>query len=114
HAMEQNRDVFAVPGRIDSEASFGCLDLIRDGAKLIRGVDDVLEELGPLVSPVQRTSTEVVHKPAELQLSDQQRMILNLVTDEPVTIDEVMRGAGIETSRVLSTLTILEMKRLVR
>lgn len=114
HAMEQNREVFAVPGRIDSEASFGCLDLIRDGATLIRDVDDVLNALGPLTAPVQRTTTETVHKPAELQLSDQQRTILNLVSAEPVPIDEVMRAAGIETSRVLSTLTILEMKRLVR
>ena len=114
HAMEQNREVFAVPGRIDSEASFGCLDLIRDGATMIRGVDDVLSALGPLVSPVQRTPTEIVHRPAELQLSDQQKMILNLVTDEPVPVDEVLRAAGIESSRVLSTLTILEMKRLVR
>lgn len=114
HAMEQNREVFALPGRVDSESSFGCLDLIRDGATLIRGVDDVLSALGPLVAPVQRNATEVVHRPAELQLSDQQRMILNFVTNEPVAVDEVMRAAGIETSRVLSTLTILEMKRLIR
>ncbi|MBS0204274.1 MAG: DNA-protecting protein DprA [Planctomycetes bacterium] len=114
HAMEQNREVFALPGRVDSEASFGCLDLIRDGATLIRGVDDVLSTLGPLVAPVQVSATETVHRPAELQLSDQQRMILNLVTNEPVAVDEVMRVAAIETSRVLSTLTILEMKRLVR
>lgn len=114
HAMEQNREVFALPGRVDSESSFGCLDLIRDGATLIRGVDDVLSALGPLVTPVQRTPTEVVHKPAELQLSDQQRLVLNLVTNEPVLVDEVLRVVGIEPSRVLSTLTILEMKRLVR
>jgi len=114
HAMEQNREVFAVPGRIDSEASFGCLDLIRDGATLIRSVDDVLSALGPLVSPVQRTPTESIHSPAELQLSDQQKMVLNLITAEPVPVDEVLRSAGIEPSRVLSTLTILEMKRLVR
>ena len=114
HAMEQNREVFALPGRVDSEASFGCLDLIRDGATLIRGVDDVLNALGPLVNPVRRTETEVVHKPAELQLSDQQRLVLNLVTVEPVLVDEILREIQIEPSRVLSTLTILEMKRLVR
>lgn len=114
HAMEQNREVFALPGRVDSEASFGCLDLIRDGATLIRGVDDVLTTLGPLVTPVKVTETETIHSPAELQLSDQQRTILNLVTNEPVAVDEVTRAAGIEISRVLSTLTILEMKRLIR
>ena len=46
HAMEQNREVFAMPGRVDSEASLGCLDLIRDGATLIRDVDDVFERTG--------------------------------------------------------------------
>lgn len=114
HAMEQNREVFAMPGRVDSEASLGCLDLIRDGATLIRDVDDVLSALGPLVSPVQRTATESVRKPVELTLSDQERLILNLVSAESTAVDEVIRAANIETSRVLSTLTVLEMKRLVR
>ena len=110
----RNRDLFALPGRVDSEASLGCLDLIRDGAMLIRGVDDVLQALGPLVSPVQRSTAETIRKPAELQLSEQEREILNLVTAEPVPIDDVLRAATIPPSRVLATLTVLEMKRLVR
>jgi len=114
HAMEQNRDVLALPGRVDSEASLGCLDLIRDGATLIRNADDVFQALGPLVAPVQRNAAECVHKPAELQLSDQERSILNLVSAEPILVDEVLRTASITASRVLSTLTVLEMKRLVK
>ena len=114
HAMEQNREVFAMPGRVDSEASLGCLDLIRDGATLIRDVDDVLSALGPLFKPIQRTPTETVRKPAELTLSDQERTILNLISAESIPVDEVIRAANIEVSRVLSTLTVLEMKRLVR
>ena len=51
HAMEQGREVFAVPGRVDSRISRGCHRLLRDGAKLVESVDDVLEELGPLVEP---------------------------------------------------------------
>ena len=47
HAMEQGRDVFAVPGRVDQRTSRGCHRLIRDGARLVETVDDVLEELGP-------------------------------------------------------------------
>ena len=114
HAMEQNREVFAMPGRVDSDASLGCLDLIRDGATLIRDVDDVLSALGPLVSPIQRTAAETIHQPAELTLSDQERTILNLVSSEATAVDDVIRAANIEVSRVLSTLTVLEMKRLVR
>ncbi|MBS0266555.1 MAG: DNA-protecting protein DprA, partial [Planctomycetes bacterium] len=52
HALEQGRDVFAVPGRIDSLASEGCHDIIRDGATLVRHVDDILQGLGPLAAPV--------------------------------------------------------------
>lgn len=114
HAMEQNRENFALPGRVDSEASLGCLDLIRDGATLIRGVEDVLEALGPLVAPVRRTEKEVVRQPVELALSDQERLILNLVSAESTAVDDVIRQAAIEASRVLSTLTVLEMKRLVK
>ncbi|QDU47673.1 hypothetical protein Mal52_62080 [Symmachiella dynata] len=127
HAMEQGREVFAIPGRIDSPASGGCHDLIRDGARLVTSVDDILEELGPLTEPVaipkqppqppeqsDPPATEEVHSPRELSLSDQERQILSLVPKEPVHIDEILRHADIEHSRILSTLTVLEMKRMVR
>jgi DNA processing protein len=114
HAMEQNRELFAVPGRIDSEASQGCLDLIRDGAALIRGVEDVLQALGPLTNPVKTAPTQTVHQPRELQLSEQERAVLNQITAEPIPIDDVLRSLTIESSRVLATLTVLEMRKLIR
>ncbi|VAX41998.1 Rossmann fold nucleotide-binding protein Smf possibly involved in DNA uptake [hydrothermal vent metagenome] len=128
HAMEQGREIFVLPGRVDSLASQGCHDLIRDGAILIRNIDDVLCELGPLTKPVNRpvvktnhsktkietTQQETIITPRELTLSDQEREILNLVSLDQKHIDEVLREATIEHSRVLATLTILEMKRLIR
>lgn len=114
HASEQNRDLFVLPGRVDSEASAGCLDLLRDGAQLIRGVDDILEELGPLTRPVATPAGQVVHQPVELTLNDLEKAVLGLVQAEATPIDDVLRGAGLEPSRVLSTLTLLEMRRLVK
>lgn len=114
HAMEQGREVMALPGRVDNIASEGCHDLIRDGVTLVRHADDVLESLGPLVQPVATEQQEEVRSPRELSLSDQQKEILNLITSEPRALDEIIREAEIDPSRVLATLTILEMKRLVR
>ena len=114
HAMEQGREVFALPGRIDSLASQGCHDLIRDGATLIRGPDDVLEALGPLMQPVTTQDDQVIHTPRELSLTDQERSVLNLVTADPQHVDQLLQAVEIETSRVLATLTMLEMKRLIR
>jgi DNA processing protein len=114
HANEQGREVFAVPGRIDSLSSQGCHDLIRDGVALVRGPDDILEALGPLMQPVHKADGEVVHVPRELSLSDQERTVLNLVTIDPQHSDEILQKTDLETPRVLATLTILEMKRLIR
>ncbi|MBT5017475.1 DNA-processing protein DprA [Planctomicrobium sp.] len=114
HAMEQGREVFVVPGRIDSSASDGCHDLIRDGATLIRDVNDVLESLGPLVEPVQTEEKKTVRVPRELNLNEQEQTVLNLIDTSSTSIEHVLAKAEMASSRVLSTLTVLEMKRLVR
>jgi DNA processing protein len=115
HAMEQNREVFAVPGPVDSLASRGCHRLIRDGARLVETVDDILEELGPLVREVHTAPDEPpVRHPAELALTDQERSLLGQLESQPSGVDELIVRTGLTASQVLATLSVLELKRLVR
>jgi DNA processing protein len=115
HATEQNREVFAVPGPVDSLSSRGCHDLIRDGARLVETVDDILDELGPLVREVKAKPEEPgIRHPAELSLTDQERTLLGRLDDHPVSVDELIAGSGLTASQVMATLSVLEMRRLVR
>jgi DNA processing protein len=114
HALEQGREVFAVPGRIDSPESAGCHDLIRDGVTLLRSVEDILEGLGPLPQPVAHAPDQTVLTPRELTLNDQERLVLQAVSTEPTLQDDVLSQLEIPTPQVLATLTVLEMKRLIR
>ena len=117
HAMEQGREVFAVPGRVDSRMSRGCHRLLRDGAKLVETIDDVLEELGPLAIPTPIAGAEsgpALRHPAELQLNEPERAVLATIDDEPILIDTIISSTGLPAQNVLSTLTVLETRRLVR
>jgi len=114
HAMEQGREVFAVPGHVDSRTARGCHQLIRDGARLVESADDVLEELGPLVEAAPREDGQVVHHPAELMLNELEQKVLAAIGSDPTSVDQVVTESGLPVPRVLSTISVLEMRRLVR
>lgn len=113
-AMEQGREVFAVPGRVEDPTSRGCHRLIRDGVKLVENADDVLEELGPLFEPAARDDGRPVHHPAELLLNEQEQQVLDAIGTDPTSVDEILAATGLSVPNVLSTLSVLEMRRLVR
>ena len=84
-------------------------------ASSIKTVDDILEELGPLVREVHRAPEEpAVRHPAELSLSDLERSLLGLLDDRPMAVDELIGRTGMTASQVLATLSVLELRRLVR
>ncbi|GAB6164394.1 DNA-processing protein DprA [Thermostilla marina] len=124
HATEQNREVFAVPGRIDRPHAKGCHALIRDGAHLVESADDVLNALGPLPEPLlgetpaatspHDEDTPSIRNPAELQLNAAETKVLAAVQATPTQIDEVIARSGLEAHQVLATLSMLEMRRLVK
>jgi DNA processing protein len=115
HAMEQGRDVFAVPGLVTSRMSNGCHRLIRDGAKLIETVDDVLEELGPLREAVPSSADgRSIHHPAELLLNELEQQVLSAIPTEATTIDNIIVASELPAPQVLATVSVLEMRRLIR
>ena len=114
HAYEQGREVFAVPGPVDSRMSRGCHALIKDGAKLVESIDDVLAELGPLAENIRRDDGSTLASPAELMLNEIEQQVLAAIDGSPTSIDDVAVASGLAIHRVLSTISVLEMRRLVR
>jgi len=114
-ATEYGRQVFAVPGRIDSPRSKGCHELIKKGAKLCEGAEDILSEFEYLFPASNRppAPNETGVLPA-LELSVNEQKVFDALDGEERSIDEVIRKSGLPTSAVSVALLGLEMKRVVR
>ncbi len=107
-ALEQNREVFAIPGSILSPASIGTNHLIQEGAKLVRDYTDILEELN-LTAVAQQIEMKELIPP-----SDTESLLLKHLGAEPTHIDEVCRLSGLPVSTVSGTLAMMELKGMVK
>jgi DNA processing protein len=107
-AVEQNREVFAVPGSIFSPASKGTNALIQEGAKLARNCADILEELNLTMVAQQLEMKELV------LANENESQLLSYLSEEASYIDEICRRSGLPISTVSSTLTMLELKGLAK
>jgi len=122
HAAEQGRTVFAVPGAIDNDASAGTNALIRDGAILVRGVDDILEELHGVsematrarlaANPASPTPQSSAAPPPDLDPT--QRRVWEFLAGQIRSLDEMAQQLGLAVPQLSGTLMMLEMKKLVR
>jgi len=117
-ALEQGRDVFAVPGHIDSPASRGTHHLLKQGAKLVTSVDDILEELRLSPMPVSETPKPTAEPGAPVAIADvsetERLLIGQLSADEPVDVDGLSEKTGLPASTCTATLLQLELKRVVK
>jgi DNA processing protein len=114
-AVEYGRQVFAVPGRIDSPRSKGCHDLIKKGAKLCEGAEDILSEFEYLF-PASNRPTAKDQSPVlpALELSDNEQRVYDAVGEDDSNIDEIIRRSGLPSSAVSVALLSLEMKHAIK
>ncbi len=108
HAAEQGKTVFAVPGQITSPLSAAPLFLLKNGAKIVTETKDILDELDMQI----KVDTEKINRIAPD--SPQEAKILEILMNEPLHLDELVRISGCRTSEISARLTIMEMKGIVR
>jgi DNA processing protein len=110
HAIEQGREVFAIPGSIHNPMARGCHALIRQGAKLVESAEDILEELGPIAR-----SLGALQQPPDVEagpdsLSHDQLQLLDHMGFDTVSVDQLTARSGLTAGAVSSMLLILELQ----
>ena len=113
-AVDYGRQVFALPGRIDSPRSKGCHALIKNGAKLCESAEDILSEFEYLFPPSITHGKDAGLAPASMPLSDEETVIWKLLEGAESHLDELIRGSRLPTAKVSVVLMGMEMKRLVK
>jgi len=109
-ALDQGRQVFAVPGRIDNPLAQGCHQLLKDGAKLVEGVEDILAELEFLIP----RESVVTPRPLPANLTGDEEKVYAAIELDETPIDSITQATGLPSGTVSSTLLRLEMRKLVK
>ncbi|NLW07436.1 MAG: DNA-protecting protein DprA [Clostridia bacterium] len=111
-ALEQDRDVFAVPGPITSRYSQGSNSLIKEGARVVTGVEDILAEYENIKPRLWTLSRQ--EERAEIVLTPAEKKVLECLSIEPTHIDNIMTAAGLQPGDINRALLQLEMANLIR
>jgi DNA processing protein len=111
YALEQGREVFAVPGNVGSESSRGTHRLIKEGAKLVESSEDILEEILPQWQK-EREGPQKVESPV-LDLTEEERVLYDQLEEKPLHIDVLIRESQLDPGKVSSLLLNLELKGLI-
>lgn len=116
HALEQGRSVFAVPGRVDLDAARGPHRLIKDGARLVEGVDDILKEFEFLFpKSVRDAALQAVDARQQVRLSPAETAVVRVLwTDPEVDQDLIVRRTGLSVGQLMVVAMQLELKRIIR
>ena len=115
-AQEQGREVFALPGKIDSPLSMGPHRLIQDGAKLVADVGDIIDELGAAGKKLDTEEAQQTLFEKQMEgLNEREKTITDVLErDEAKGIDEISDEAKLPVSIVMSTLTVLQVKKIIK
>lgn len=113
-ALDQNRDVFAIPGSIHSPQSRGCHHLLREGARLVETAQDILDELRfdpePFSAPNSHGSTAATSDQKLINLDQDHAKLLSCVGFEPTSVDTIVTRSGLTPEQVCSMLLLLELQ----
>jgi len=113
-AVDYGRQVFAVPGRIDSPRSKGCHALIKNGAKLCESVEDILGEFEYLFPPPSSSEQPGDSPPATMPVSEEEALLWRLLEGNECHMDDLIRGSGWPAEKVSVLLMAMELKSLVK
>ena len=109
-ALEQGREVFAIPGSIHNPLARGCNSLIRSGAKLVETSNDILEELGSFVANTPTDASNINIQAPPIEIDHEQQKLLAIIAVTPTTIDSLVEETGYSVEVIASILLILELQ----